>query len=193
MLSSRSLTALVPGLILIALTPIVAGCDRQSGDAAQPAAAAGSDPEAMIGKVDRSHKGSQLPDFTFRDAAGKELRLPSLKGKPVLINIWATWCAPCVAELPTLDGLAAAQGNTMAVLAVSQDTGDPQMVPAFFRQHGVSHLQPWLDPDGQLSQHYAVQIYPTTIYYDAQGRELWRFVGDRDWGSSATAALLAER
>jgi len=90
-LSSRLLNAAVLGSALL-----VAGCDRESGQEAQPQAAtsASAPAAAAAGVVDRSRKGSEIPDFVLSDPAGKQLNMQSLKGKPVLVNLWATWCAP---------------------------------------------------------------------------------------------------
>ncbi len=169
----------------LALTLLVAGCDRQSGGQAQPEPAKA----AAIGTIDRSHKGSELPDFTVRNAAGGEIQLKQLKGKPLLINLWATWCAPCIAELPALDRLAA-QGQ-VKVLTVSQDMVQLEKVAAFLKQRGTARLEPWLDPENELGFHYQATL-PTSIFYDAQGREVWRVIGPREWDGAATTALLAE-
>ncbi|WP_254913117.1 TlpA family protein disulfide reductase [Novosphingobium sp. B 225] len=170
------------------MTVLVAGCDRQSGDAAQPQAAPGGD--AGAGLLDASHKGSELPDFTFKDASGKELRLASLKGKPLLINLWATWCGPCVAELPTLQKLAQDRKGQLQVQIVSQDMGEGGAVADFLKARTITALPAWLDPDNQLASHYKAETLPTTIYYGADGRERWRWIGGRDWGSADTAVLL---
>ena len=109
------------------MLPLASGCDRQSGTTAQPQAAdsaatpTGAAAEPSVG-IDRSHKGAALPDLTFQDAEGRTLHLPAQIGHPLLVNLWATWCAPCVAELPTLDALAARKGGVQ-VIALSQDMG----------------------------------------------------------------------
>jgi thiol-disulfide isomerase/thioredoxin len=180
LLSSRSLT-----ISALALSLLLGGCDRQSGQQAQGEPAA----KTATGGIDRSRKGSELPDFTFKDTAGREIQLKDLKGKPLLINLWATWCAPCVAELPALDRLAAS--SKIKVLTVSQDMTQLEKIAPFLRQLGVTRLEPWLDPENELGFHYQA-ILPTSIYYDTQGREVWRVIGPREWDDAETQALLAE-
>ncbi len=180
LLSSRSLT-----ISALALSLMVAGCDRQSGQQVQGELAA----KAATGAIDRSHQGSELPDFTLKDAAGAEVQLKNLKGKPLLINLWATWCAPCVAELPALDRLAAR--GKVKVLTVSQDMTQPEKIAPFLDQLGATRLEPWLDPENELGFQYQATL-PTSIYYDAAGREVWRVIGPREWDDAASKALLAE-
>lgn len=188
-LSSRSFTHVILAAGLIAE---LAGCDRQSSPPTQPQGGAASAPaaEPLSGTLDRSHKGARLPDLSFHTADGQVLRLPSLVGKPLLINFWATWCGPCLAELPTLHRLAARPGLT--VVAISEDLGAPDKVSAFWAQHGFAGWPAWLDPDNAATSHYMLQTMPTTVYYDARGHELWRFTGGRNWASPESAALLAE-
>lgn len=174
---------------------LLGGCDRQSSPDAQQGAATSAAAEQPSGGFDRSHRGSKAPDLTFTDLSGTKVSL-STPGKPLLVNLWATWCAPCVAELPTLDGLAGAKGDSLRVLAVSQDMGTGKTaltrVKAFWDRKGFTHLHPVLDPEGHAAGAYQAATLPTTIYYDAQGREVWRLVGGHDWSSPDTARLLAE-
>lgn len=190
MLLSRSLKVAVLGLSFV-----IAGCDRQGNEATQPQASPQANAPAgkgaeLTGTIDRSKKGSRLPDFTLKDPAGKALRLPELTGKPLLVNLWATWCAPCVVELPMLETLAG-EGR-VRVLTVSQDMGQPEKVAAFLTDRGLTKLEPWLDPQNDLSFHYATGTLPTTILYDAEGREVWRFVGGHDWTKPEARALIEE-
>jgi len=186
--------AIVTGLML------VGGCDRQSKQATQPQAPAEAQGEAgpaagggeLAGKIDRSHRGAQMPELVFKAPDGKELRLTSLKGRPVLLSMWATWCAPCVAELPKLDALAAREGGGLKVLTVSEDLGDPARVATFLKDKGLARLEPWLDPDNAATMQYQISTLPETIYYDAGGREVWRLAGGHDWSSAETGKLLAE-
>ena len=132
-----------------------------------------------------------MPDLEFLDADDKPLRLANLTGKARLINLWATWCGPCVAELPQLDAIAASHPG-LRVLTVNQDTQKLEAVAPFLKAHGVTHLEPWLNPDNSLTFQFGAETLPATVLYDSAGREVWRTVGGRDWASADTAALLAE-
>lgn len=189
-LLSRSLKPIVPALGLICAV-MLGGCDRQSQQATQPAAASGSNAE-FVGAIDRSHKGEALPSLTFHDASGKQLQLARLTGKPLLLNLWATWCAPCIAELPKLNALAVSKGAALQVVTLSEDLTGGDKVAAFLSSRGYAQLLPWLDPDNTASTKYQVSTLPTTIYYDASGHEVWRYSGGHDWMSAETAKMLAE-
>lgn len=141
---------------------------------------------------DRSHAGSEMPDFTVGDPAGGKLRLPDLKGTPVLVNLWATWCAPCVTEMPLLDGLAGDMAGKLRVVTVSQDMQGAERVAPFFAEKKFAHLEPWLDPENDLAFHYGGANLPLSVLYDAKGREVWRIAGDLDWSGEKARALVAE-
>jgi len=194
LLASSARVAIV---CLLALT--AAGCDRQSpppeqanaqanATAASPDEATGATSTAQIG-VDRSHKGEAAPATAFKDAAGKPTTLAAFKGKPVLVNLWATWCGPCVAELPTLEALA--KSGKVRVAAISQDTGAAAKVPAFLKEHGAPTLTPYPDDKMALSTGWSANL-PTTILFDSAGKEVWRWNGGNDWNSAAAAKLIAE-
>lgn len=178
----------------------VAGCDRekQSGGQAGAGEANISPGQAKDGglghfqhQVDRSQKGKTGPTVAFRGPDDAEVTLASFRGKPLLVNLWATWCAPCVAEMPTLDALAAKSGERMAVIAVAQDLQGAEVVDPWFQKAGLKALQPYIDPQNGLLD-AANSALPTSIYYDAEGREIWRVVGAIDWQGSEARALLAE-
>lgn len=187
--SSRLLTRTVLAAALIA-----GGCDRQSTEPAQPGPQAGSESahKTFNGRLSIEHRGAQMPDFALADPAGKKLTSADLKGKPVLINLWATWCGPCVLEMPMLDQLAGADGGKLRVVTVSEDLQGAEKVVPFFASRKFAHLEPWLDPENTLGDHYATGILPTTVLYDAQGREVWRMIGGHDWTGPRTTALLAD-
>lgn len=200
LLLSRSLTSLVLGFGLPLGLAALAGCDRQAREPAQGATSAAAITAAPpragepVAGFDRSHKGSPIPALTFADPGGNKLALADLSAqagkRPTLVNLWATWCAPCVKELPTLDKLAA--GGAVRVLTISQDSGEPAKVAAFLKDKGLTHLQPWLDPDNALAFQYNGGTLPMTVLYDAAGREVWRFTGEQDWTSPEAAKMLGE-
>lgn len=175
-------------LILLLLALLVpAACDRQKPEGQQGEDAAA----ASIAGVQRSHHGNPVPDIELRDAEDEPASLADLKGEPLLVNFWATWCAPCVKELPTLQELAGRPGAPR-VIAVSQDMAPRASVDAFLDQQRLTELEAWHDPSMALSGAIGAQILPTTVLYDSSGREVWRFVGDTDWTSAEALKLLAE-
>jgi thiol-disulfide isomerase/thioredoxin len=194
-------------IVLLLAAGLMAGCDRQSSvpvqanaaaantasaDEVQPdeATAAATPPatEAGVVKPDFSHAGEAPPAVTFTDPAGKPVTLASFKGKPLLVNLWATWCAPCIAELPTLDALAKREAGKLVVLTVSQDTDAARAAP-FLAQRKVG-LPAYTDAQVGLSVAYAANL-PTTIMYGADGKERWRLTGGMDWSGADAAGLIA--
>jgi thiol-disulfide isomerase/thioredoxin len=153
---------------------------------------AGPKEEPRTGRLDRSRAGDPAPATAFEDPDGDPASLAAFGGKPLLVNLWATWCGPCVAEMPTLDSLAAREGERLQVVTVSQDLDGRDKVEAFFARQGYRHLQTWLDPQMALMGALKVDTLPTTILYDAQGREVWRVTGMEDWQSGRAALLLKE-
>lgn len=183
-------------LTLLLLLPLAAcGADDGRTDAAGPDQPAWSgQPEAApTGRLDRSHAGETAPAVQFEDPDGAPARLADFRGRPVLLNLWATWCAPCVAEMPTLDRLAARESDRLQVLTVSQDLNGREKVEAFFARQGYRHLETWLDPQMALMTELKADTLPTTIFYDARGREQWRVIGMEDWESGRTALLIREK
>lgn len=178
---------LIVSLLLSSL--LVVGCDRQKAAAPQPEPVA----QAVRG-IDRSHKGEPTPAAEFKNSDGGDFSLANSKGLPVLVNIWATWCAPCVKELPTLDKFAATHrlDGQFGVIAVSQDSGPQGSVAAFLAKLGIEDLGAFHDPEMKLGTALGVTTMPTTILYDRDGREVWRYVGDLDWTGAEAKALLAE-
>ncbi|WP_366926559.1 TlpA disulfide reductase family protein [Sphingomonas sp. LM7] len=177
--------------LLLLAASLTGGCDRQSAPKQQAEGANAATPApSAADKLDRSHKGEAAPTIPFVDPKGKKVTLADFRGKPVLLNLWATWCAPCVKEMPTLDALAVREGDKLQVVTISQDFA-PEKVPPFFAAAKFKKLQPYIDSEVAFSTQMGVNL-PTTILYDSAGREVWRALGDTDWAGDAAAKLLAE-
>ncbi len=148
--------------------------------------------KAAAGVVERKFAGTPLPAMQFSNAAGETLDLAAQDG-PVLINLWATWCAPCVKEMPQLDALAAELEGEVRVITVSQDIRGAEVVGPFFAQKGFQRLEPWLDPETALSAQFTPEgALPLTILFDARGREVLRVAGGYEWDSPEASALIRD-
>ena len=138
----------------------------------------------------RTDPAAALPAFGFADAAGATHTLAEFAGKGVLLNLWATWCMPCVAELPSLAALAGKLSG-VAVLPLSSDRGGAAVVERFYASHGIAGLGVWLDQKGAAAEALRARGLPTTLLIDRQGRERARLEGGADWASAdAVAAIL---
>jgi thiol-disulfide isomerase/thioredoxin len=130
-----------------------------------------------------------LPDFTFTDAEGKPHGVADFAGRGLLINLWATWCPPCVAEMPALDRAQAALADEdILVLALSSDRGGKAQVEAFYQARDIRRLGLWLDPRGAASRALGARGLPTSVIVDRQGREMARLEGDAAWDAPAMLA-----
>jgi thiol-disulfide isomerase/thioredoxin len=172
--------------VLIGLGLLTSACEQRETPAANVVEESG-----LQKGLDESKAGQAIPDIELKDADDEPASLADAKGEPVLVNIWATWCAPCVKELPTLQALGARAGAPR-VIAVSQDMAPRGSVDAFLDKNKLGNLEVWQDAKMELSGATGAQILPTTILYDAGGREVWRYVGDLDWNGPEAAKLLAD-
>jgi thiol-disulfide isomerase/thioredoxin len=128
--------------------------------------------------------GAALPAFQFFTAANQARTLADYRGRGVVLNLWATWCGPCVAEMPTLDALAAAvAGDDIVVLPVSSDAGGAASIRAFYDSHDIGHLPILLDPGGAITQAWQVPGIPVTVIFDRSGHPRGRLIGSADWST----------
>ncbi|NNC73298.1 MAG: TlpA family protein disulfide reductase [Sphingomonadaceae bacterium] len=182
---------------------VLGGCDRQSGDAPQDGGDKGVvggvgasgdggryDGSETMGVVSIDYRGMAAPDLAFQNPEGEAIRLSDFEGQPLLVNLWATWCAPCIAEMPTLDRLAEEYDGQIKVLTISQDLQGAEVVTPFLAERRFRHLEDWLDEDNAMMAGIESQTLPTTILYDAYGNELFRVIGGMDWAGERAERLI---
>jgi thiol-disulfide isomerase/thioredoxin len=189
------LPSLRPLIVFLPLVFVIAACDRQSDAPPQAKAAVNTAEEVVtvrenIGKLVTDYKGAAAPDVVFESPDGSPVKLGDFKGKPLLVNLWATWCAPCVAEMPTLDTLATTRGDALRVLTVSMDLEGRRAVDPFFAKAKLQHLDAYLDKKNDLMLALRTDTLPTTILYDSRGREVWRMIGGMDWTGTYAGELI---
>lgn len=157
-----------------------------------PAAAPAEQPPRLqdIAALRRLSPPVPAPPIVFLDADGRQHRLAEFAGRGVLLNLWATWCVPCVAEMPALDRLAAALAGAVTMLPLSIDRGGAAVVRAFYAAHGIRHLPIWCDPQGTAGEALGIAGVPTTFLIDAQGRETGVLQGPADWASAEALATV---
>ncbi|MEQ8228459.1 MAG: TlpA disulfide reductase family protein [Rhodospirillales bacterium] len=121
----------------------------------------------------------------FRTSDGTPVTVADVAGKRgAVVNFWATWCAPCIKEMPELDALKATLADDgISVITVSQDRGGMDVVKPFFDKHGYKNLAIHLDPKAAFARANKVRGLPTTILYDATGREKGRLEGIAEWNA----------
>lgn len=171
---------------LIVSSPVLAG--------GQPAATGGA-PSAPEGPFARNFTFSTppvpAPSAAFRTLAGADVTFADFRGQVLLVNFWATWCAPCVKEMPALERLHLELADEgLAVLAVSQDRDGAAVVEPFLARIDLRQLPIYLDPNGALGRDFAVKGLPTTFVIDREGRVVAGLVGPAEWDSPEALAFL---
>jgi cytochrome c biogenesis protein CcmG, thiol:disulfide interchange protein DsbE len=177
------LVMVVPAVAFLAVRFIHAAGNRARAMRAEACRALS--PQTMVAA--KVKPGDEAPDFSLKDASGKTRTLRELRGRPVLLNFWATWCPPCVEEMPSLENLSRRAGDRLAVLTVSLDE-DWETVKKFFPR-GTS-LSIVLDSEKEVPKRYGTEKYPETFLIDSAGK-LQHLFYQAKW-DSAEAALCLE-
>lgn len=131
------------------------------------------------------------PEISFTELGGKAVTLADFHGKPILLNLWATWCQPCLREMPSLAELPGKIGGDFVLLAISQDRGGAKMVEPFIAKLGLDKAKIYLDPKSTVGHAFEVRGLPTTIVIDGQGQVLGRVEGAAEWDSPKMLAIIA--
>lgn len=162
-------------------------------DAASGSAAGDAGKSSGLERLVRVEPANALPNLIFTDGEGRDRNLGEWRGKVILVNLWATWCAPCKREMPSLDRLQAKLGGAdFAVLPISLDRTGPEKPRQFLASNGLTNLDLFLDRGGTLMQTLRVSGLPLSVLIDRQGREIARLAGPAEWdGAEAEAVIRA--
>jgi thiol-disulfide isomerase/thioredoxin len=142
---------------------------------------------AFLVKADRP----SVPDLVFMGSSGADIKLSKWQGRVVLLNLWATWCAPCRKEMPTLNDLQKQLGSKdFEVIALSVDRKGLEASSAFLKETGADSLGLYVDATTQSLEDLQAFGLPVTLLVDRKGREIGRLVGPAEWNSAEAIALL---
>jgi thiol-disulfide isomerase/thioredoxin len=132
-----------------------------------------------------------LPEIQFENGQGEAMSLADFRGKVVLLNIWATWCAPCRREMPTLERLQAELGGPdFEVVALSIDRNGQPVVKKFYEELGLRELGMYIDSSGKAPRELNALGVPTTLLIDREGKEVGRLLGPAEWDSPEMVAFI---
>ena len=133
----------------------------------------------------------QVPEVTFLDGDGNERTLSDFQGRVIVLNLWATWCAPCRKEMPSLDRLQASLGSDdFDVIALAVDRGDLTKVLNFYDEVGIENLAIYHDSTAKAGRTLRAPGLPTTLIIDREGKEVGRVLGDAEWDGEDVVTLL---
>lgn len=172
-------------LLAVLYTAVLLGANPAAADV--PAAMALRDGDMK--KLAATEPPMTLPDTTLIDMQDAPHSLADYRGKWVVLNFWATWCAPCRREMPSLGRLQAAMPD-IAVVPVATGRNDPAAIDRFFAEAGVTGLTVLRDPKSELARSIGVMALPVTLILNPEGQEVARLIGDAEWDSAAAQAVL---
>ena len=184
-----AVSVLLAAVLIVCLTLVNVGNGSQHTRASQELL---GEEKSVLGFT-RHAKPRPLPELSFVDGGGKEVRLSDLNGKVILLNIWATWCPPCREEMPALDRLEARLGGaTFRVVPLSIDSGGPATVASFYQAAALESLSIYLDATQAAMSELSIVGVPTTLLLDQQGREVARVTGPAEWDEPELLNVIEE-
>jgi len=157
-------------IMCLAILSVISACSPKSEKSGPDVASPGVTAENEKGAQKGTEVGEVAPDFTLTTVEGKEVSLSSLRGQPVMLNFWATWCPPCQMEMPDIQKFFSRKGQDIKVLAVNLTVSEkaPAQVRDFLNARGYT-FPVMLDSKGDVSQQYLVRSIPTTFFIDQKG------------------------
>jgi thiol-disulfide isomerase/thioredoxin len=192
-------------IVAVAAVAAIAGFAAVYGTLGRPDNTGVSSPEAAAPSAETRKRVPGLPafvfkaapealaDVTFNDASGAAKTLKDFHGKTILLNLWATWCAPCREEMPSLDRLQAELGSDkFEVVALAVDRTGPEAAKNFLDSVHVNALKLYTDTTTRSGSALKAVGMPVTILIDPEGREIGRLTGPAEWDSEAAKALVRD-
>lgn len=191
-LGIAALAALVGfGAVYLTLGPSSNAPDAPNPTAADVSSAAGEAKSGQMAAFVKKSPPEPLENITFQDSSGGKRSLADFKGRVILLNLWATWCAPCRKEMPGLDRLQQSHGSEkFEVVALSLDRAGADASQKFLTEVGATNLKLYIDPTAKQGLALKLLGMPTTILIDAEGREIGRLAGEAEWDSADAKALV---
>ena len=167
--------------IFLLVAPTLGAADE--GEADRP-------DRAKLGEFVPSTQPRAAPAISLADTSGHSVELSELQGKLVIVNLWATWCGPCLREMPSLERLQSRFGERIAVLAVSEDRGGNKSVEPFIAKLGLKSVKIYIDPKSEVGHAFGVRGLPTSFLIDREGKVLGRVEGAAEWDSPEILGVL---
>jgi thiol-disulfide isomerase/thioredoxin len=164
---------------------------RENPKLAEPAFPDGAATRAPIDHFVPADPGLDFAAIAPLDPAGKPADMAAYRGKALLVNLWATWCAPCIKELPSLGKLQDTFGGAdFAVVTIALDEPDAAKVAPFLAQHGAANLPALIDTNRTIDKVMPVSALPTSLLVDKEGKVRAVLTGDAEWHCGAALALV---
>jgi thiol-disulfide isomerase/thioredoxin len=159
---------------------------------------AGTTGEDGAVRVERPRLGEFIPNspptpaptISLVDLAGNSVSLSDFIGRLVLVNLWATWCEPCLREMPSLERMQSLLGDKITVVAISEDRGGSKTVAPFINKLGLKSFTTYLDPKSDAGRAFKVAGLPSSFLIDREGRVLGRVEGAVEWDSPELLGVL---
>jgi thiol-disulfide isomerase/thioredoxin len=168
-------------LVFLLVAPALGAADE--GEADMP-------DRTKLGEFVPSSQPFTAPAISLADTNGHSVELSELRGKLVLVNLWATWCEPCLREMPSLERLQSRLGERIAVLAVSEDRGGNKTVEPFIAKLGLKSVKIYIDPKSEVGHAFGARGLPTSFLIDREGKVLGRVEGAAEWDSPKILGVL---
>jgi thiol-disulfide isomerase/thioredoxin len=146
--------------------------------------------QVLLGKFTALSAPRPAPDFHFTLRGGVKATLAKYRGHWLLVNLWATWCAPCIHEMPSLDRMSARLGDKLDIIAIAEDRSGAKVVDPFVQVLGIKRLPIGYDPSGKAAAALEVAGLPDSFLIDPQGRIVAKLEGAADWDASRTISAL---